>query len=244
VAGAPRGGLSGAPAVLRDRLLHRLAWEAGRARLRAGAGRTAFVPPPSGPAAALHLTTVARLPAEVVATLAPALARLRADGPGHHWYPPGTVHLTVQNLDGLDLDGDAGTARLAELRALLGAHAPFPAAVRGLGVSAGTVFAQVLPCDASLRRLRADLRGFLRRHAVAPRRARPLGHANLVRFVGPVTAAFLAELARQRRRDFGSWTVTEVELVRTDRYLSQEGTTVLARLGLGPTGTGPGRGPS
>jgi hypothetical protein len=84
----------------------------------------------------------------------------------------------------------------------------------------------------------------LRRHDVAARRARPLGHANLVRFSGPVTAAFLAEVARQRRRDFGSWTVTEVELVRTDRYLSHEGTTVLARLRLGATGTGPARGPS
>jgi 2'-5' RNA ligase len=231
--------------MLRDRLLHRLAWEAGRARLRAGAGRRAFIPPPSGPAAALHVTTVSRLPAEVVAALAPALDRLRADGPGHHYYPPGTVHLTVQNLDGLDLDGDPGAAaRLAELRALVGAHAPFRAVVRGLGVSAGTVFAQVLPCDAALRTLRADLLGFLERHAVARRRPRPLGHANVVRFAGPVTAAFLAELAHQRHRDFGSWTVTEVELVRTDRYLSHEGSTVLARMALGLTGPGPGSGPS
>jgi hypothetical protein len=118
--------------VLRDRLLHRLAWEAGRARLRAGAGRGAFTPPPSGPAAALHVTTVARLPAEVVSALAPALDRLRATGPGHHYYPPGTVHLTVQNLDGLDLDGEAAAARLAELMALAGSHPPFPAAVRAL----------------------------------------------------------------------------------------------------------------
>jgi 2'-5' RNA ligase len=232
--------------VLRDLLLHRLAWEAGRARLRAGAGRRAFTPPPCGPAAALHLTTVARLPAEVVAALAPVLERLRAAGPAHYWYPPGTVHLTVHNLDGLDLDGDAGAAALPALRALVGAHPPFRVAARGLGVSAGTVFAQVLPCDATLRALRADLRLLLRRRGVAPRRARPVGHANVARFAGPVTAAFLAELARQRRRDFGGWTVTEVELVRTDRYLSHEGTTVLARLGLGlgARRPGPARGPS
>jgi hypothetical protein len=38
--------------------------------------------------------------------------------------------------------------------------------------------------------------------------------------------------------------VTEVELVRTDRYLSHEGSTVLARMALGLTGPGPGSGPS
>jgi 2'-5' RNA ligase len=41
---------------------------------------------------------VVRLPAPVAEALAPALDRLRALGPGHHWYPPETMHVTVQNL--------------------------------------------------------------------------------------------------------------------------------------------------
>ena len=41
-----------------------------------------------------------------------------------------------------------------------------------------------------------------------------------------------AELARMGRQDFGSFTVGEVELVRTDRLLSPAGTTTLARLPL------------
>jgi 2'-5' RNA ligase len=231
--------------VLGDHARYRLAWEAGRVRLRAGAGRRSFTLPASGPGAAVHLTTVSRLPAEVAAALARAVDRLRPHGPGHHYYPPPTMHLTVQNLDGLELDGDGGAARLAELRALFGAHPPFQVAARGLGVSAGTVFAQVLAGDATLRALRADLARLLQRHGLAPRRARLPGHANVVRFSGPVTAAFLAELARQRRTDFGSWTVTGVELVRTDRFLSGEGTTLLERLALGRLrDRGPGRAPS
>jgi 2'-5' RNA ligase len=231
--------------VLGDHARYRLAWEAGRVRLRAGAGRRSFTLPASGPGAAVHLTTVSRLPAEVAAALARAVDRLRPHGPGHHYYPPPTMHLTVQNLDGLELDGDGGAARLAELRALFGAHPPFQVAARGLGVSAGTVFAQVLAGDATLRALRADLARLLQRHGLTPRRARLPGHANVVRFSGPVTTAFLAELARQRRTDFGSWTVTGVELVRTDRFLSGEGTTLLERLALGRLrDRGPGRGPS
>jgi 2'-5' RNA ligase len=187
----------------------------------------AFTLPPSGPAAAVHLTTVVRLPATVTAALAPTLDRLRAVGPRHHYYPPETMHVTVQNLDAL---GPA--APLPDgLVELVAARAPFRLAVRGLGVGPGAVFALALPGDATLASLRAGLAGFAGGHDRG-RLGRGLGHANLVRFSGPVTAGFLAELARLRRQDFGTFTVDEVELVRTDRLLSPEGTTTLGRLRL------------
>ena len=46
-----------------------------------------------------------------------------------------------------------------------------------------------------------------------------------------MTTGLLAELARMGGQDFGSFTVGEVELVRTDRLLSPAGT-ILARLPL------------
>jgi 2'-5' RNA ligase len=247
-------------------VLHgQVAWWAGWALLRASAGRRAFTLPPSGPAAAVHLTTVVRLPAEITAALAPALDRLRAVGPLHHYYPPAAMHLTVQNLDPLGVNGDhisgLGVGRdtttmpgvdgdpaplLAEVRGLVGAHPPFQVAVRGLGAAPATVFALAFPDDPTLRSLRAELAGLLagkrlgrvpsgterRRLGRGSGSRRALGHANLVRFSGPVTAAFLSELARLRRQDFGCFAVGEVELVRTDRFLSPEGTTVLERIRL------------
>jgi 2'-5' RNA ligase len=187
----------------------------------------AFTLPPSGPAAAVHLTTVVRLPATVTAALAPTLDRLRAVGPRHHYYPPETMHVTVQNLDAL-----RPAAPLPDgLIELVAARAPFRLAVRGLGVGPGVVFALALPGDATLASLRAGLAGLAGGHDRG-RLGRGLGHANLVRFSGPVTAGFLAELARLRRQDFGTFTVDEVELVRTDRLLSPEGTTTLGRLRL------------
>jgi hypothetical protein len=105
----------------------------------------AFTLPPSGPAAAVHLTTIVRLPATVTAALAPTLDRLRAVGPRYH-YPPETMHVTVQNLDAL---GPA--APLPDgLVELVAARAPFRLAVRGLGVGPGAVFALALPGDATL----------------------------------------------------------------------------------------------
>ena len=47
-----------------------------------------------------------------------------------------------------------------------------------------------------------------------------------------MTPGFLAELARMGGQDFGSFTVEEVELVRTDRLLSPAGATTLARTRL------------
>jgi 2'-5' RNA ligase len=205
----------------------RALWWPGWAAIRATAGRRAFTLPPSGPAAAVHLTTVVRLPATVTAALAPTLDRLRAVGPRHHYYPPETMHVTVQNLDAL-----APAAPLPDgLVELVAARAPFRLAMRGLGVGPGAVFALALPGDATMASLRAGLAGLAGGHNRG-RPGRGLGHANLVRFSGPVTAGFLAELARLRRQDFGTFTVDEVELVRTDRLLSPEGTTTLGRLRL------------
>ena len=199
----------------------------GWAVTRASAGRRVYQVPASGPAAAVHLTTVVRLPAAIAEALAPALERLRALGPAHHWYPPQAMHVTVQNLDGLALPHGALVG------ALVAAHPPFRLTVRGLGVAPGAVFALALPDDGTLRSLRAGLG----RLPAGPRRRRPrvgrgLGHANLARFSGPVTTGFLAELARMGGQDFGSFTVEEVELVRTDRLLSPAGTTTLARTRL------------
>jgi 2'-5' RNA ligase len=220
--------------VLGDRAVAEALWWSGWAATRASAGRRPAALPPSGPAAAVHLTTVVRLPAAVAAALAPVVERLRALGPGHHWYPPQTLHVTVMNLDGLapSIGGPAPGDPAAPVRELVAAHPPFRLAVRGLGVAPGGVFALALPGDATLRSLRDGLArlpaGGTRRRRVG----RGLGHANLVRFSGPVTARFLAEVAGLRRQDFGTFTVDEVELVRTDRLLSPQGTTTLGRLPL------------
>jgi 2'-5' RNA ligase len=224
---------------LRERLAFRVAWLAGIAWLRLPAGKAFHTLPPSGPDAAAYRPVIIRLRSDIAASITLALDRLREHGPQHFYYPPESMHVTIQALGPLLLDGPDSAARLEALRNLVGSYPSFDLTMRGLNVSPGTVFAQVIPHGPELGKLRRDVRalqGGDRQLDLASSLgvfARTLlPHANVVRFSGRVTAGFLDELSRSRWEYFGRWTVHEVELVRTDRLLSQEGTQVLERMPL------------
>jgi hypothetical protein len=57
-----------------------------------------------------------------------------------------------------------------------------------------------------------------------------MAFATLIRFSGPVTPAFLAEVARHRETDFGTFSINAFEIVRTDKFLSNKGTEIIARI--------------
>lgn len=197
------------------------AWLAGRARL--AFGRTHHQLPLSGPEHATYLTSVVRVPAEVAERLEPVLERLRAQGSQHHYYGPGSLHVTIRNLDSLSGDD------LAAAREAIASYPPFELEAHGLSLSPQTVFAVVRAADGTLRSLRRELAELT---SAKPGALAEVAFANVVRFSGRVDPGFVRELARLRRVELGSWLVREVELVRTDRLLSPEGTQVLDRVRL------------
>jgi 2'-5' RNA ligase len=197
------------------------AWLVGRTRLTFR--REHHRLPPAGRGQATHLTSIARVPTEIAVRLEPALAPLRARAPQHYYYEPDSLHVTIRNLDALSA-GD-----LEEVRKAVAAHPPFELAARGLNLSPHTVFAAVRPLDGTLRSLRRELAELA---GGRPGALPDLAFANVVRFSGRVDRDFVRELARTRRVDFGSWIVREIELVRTDRMLSREGTGLLDRVPL------------
>src|SRR5918993_3330784 len=225
-----------AEAALRERLGFRLVWLISSARLRLSAASTLHSLPPSGLEAALHYTVVIRSPAHVGTSVAPILRRLREISPHHHYYPTDSMHVTMGGVGQFLHDGVDAAACLAELRSVIGPYQSFDLTVRGLNVSPSTVFAEVIPHGGTLRALRADLR------RIGPRAGGPSGfgdyvryllpHMNLVRFSGRVTEDFLEEVSRSRLAWFERWTVSEVELIRTDTLLSRESRQVLARIPL------------
>ena len=204
-----------------ERAVHEALWLAGSTRLRLG-GRSHALPSET----ARHVTTIVRVPAEVAAALEPVLERLRRLDPAHHYYECDTLHVTVANLDRVD-------APLDRVPVVVARHRPLELEARGLNLSPSTVFVRVRCLDPALRELRRDLRGLPhRRAALSSRVLGAIAFANVVRFSGPVSAEFLAEVGRRRRADFGRWMASELELVETDRLLSAGATRVLARISL------------
>ncbi len=214
--------------MLDDQLRFQLVWLVGYARLRVTAGRRSFHLPPLGIEAANHLTTVVRVPADMATVLTAAQARLKRWGSSHYYHPP-TMHLTISNLD------HATSGLRDQISTVLEGFRPFDILVHGLSVSPTTVFAQALPEDSAVQELRRRLwamepKPFL--PGLVSRAMRHLCLINIVRFCGPVSSELLTEVARLRTLSAGRFSVTEIELVRTDRFLSDTGTQVLERFSL------------
>jgi 2'-5' RNA ligase len=148
------------------------------------------------------------------------------------------MHVTIRKLGRFPSD-DPGGARLAEVRHIAASHPPFDLTMRGLNLSPTTVFVQVFPHDETFHSVRRHLGGIAERgvdqsssERIIDGVARNLAHANVVRFSNLVTKEFIKEVARFRWTHFGRWTVREVELVRSDKLLSREGSHVIERIPL------------
>lgn len=171
--------------------------------------------PAGGPDHAKHLTSVLRVPVEFdLPTPLP---------PGHYRYPPDTVHVTVCNLDLARRSTEDAIERLKvqglqEVRFF----------IDGLGCSSDTIYAHCL-YDKSFTVLRRAVRAAFDVEPSWSVRRQPyrvMAFANLVRFDGPGVWPGRLKIAR--------WVdVRAMEIVRTDRYLSGLGTTVIAAVQLG-----------
>jgi hypothetical protein len=171
--------------------------------------------PPLGDAS--HLTAILRIGALFV-------PRLRVDE-RHYVYPPHTVHVTVANLDAADVDLDDAIDRLRSQ------SLPAPEfVVCGLGCSPDTLFLKCVH-DVRFVELRAavsDAFDLQRAPVGATRLFERLSFANIVRFDGRGEWPHVT-VPDQRE------TCRELEIVRTDRYLSDSATIIEARVALGTT---------
>jgi hypothetical protein len=178
-----------------------------------------------------HVTTVLRVRPATADAIWDQLAPVRERWPDARWYPPGTMHVTVLNLNPVDRSGvDVGAA-------LGTAAAAVPAvtlAYDGFGLSPDSGLVWVDAGD-DLRRLRDAVRaavGLPAPRGLGDRVLATVGYANVVRFEAPPGPEFLR--AWRRLPPVGrADQVTAVELVTSDRYLSDDATQLLARVDLG-----------
>jgi hypothetical protein len=180
-----------------------------RTRLRR---RTAPLPPLGVPG---HLTAVLRVGEGVVPDI--------RVGHQHYVYPKHTVHVTVSNLDRAAATVDAALERLS----CLTLEAPM-LTLEGLGCSSDTLFIRCVhdPAFGRLREMLVDAFEVRRPAAPISWAFTRVTYANVVRFQGPGEWISLDLPTRHVR-------CTELEIVRTDRFLSDAGTTVLARVPIG-----------
>lgn len=194
------------------RIAQRVALAALTAVARIGLGRRRTPLPPVGEQA--HLTAVLRLGDAFVPRI--------TDAEPHYIYPPETVHVTVSNLDATDVDLAVALERLTAL--------PLSApsfTVGRLGCSPDTLFLRCIHDDRFDRLRLAVEQSFELPPAGSPTSwlFRRLSFANVVRFNGPGEW-------QQVRRPSTEASCTTLEIVRTDRYLSSQGTTVIQTIPL------------
>jgi RNA 2',3'-cyclic 3'-phosphodiesterase len=168
---------------------------------------------PSRAAERLRLFVALEAPGQVVADLAAAVERVRADHPHLRWVPPDRWHLTLAFLGSVDA-GRVDELRVRLARAAL-RHRPVPLELAGAGRFGGRVLWVGLRGGvADVARLAASVAAGCRRAGV-PVEDRPYRpHLTVARGrdrgtdLRPAVAA-LAEYAGPR------WTAAEVHLVRS-----------------------------
>jgi hypothetical protein len=216
-------------------------WAVGAASLNLSARlHRSYTLPPSGKDAARHLTLVARLPRTYNTALGEAIAALQRNNASHYYYPAETIHLTIRNFDGVRRANVDQSEFLVRLRDCVNSCGSFLLRAKGLGVSPDSVFLQLFPEDRSLTELRRRLSS-LAQDIRQPTSAagifdnflnllfRNLAFANLVRFSGVISPPFLGEIRRYRNTCFGQFPIEVVELVETDKLLSNQGTVIVDR---------------
>ncbi|MEL6445700.1 MAG: 2'-5' RNA ligase family protein [Bacteroidota bacterium] len=176
------------------------------------------------------LTLAARIAPGPRSALMTALTALTNDEPGVYLYPEASLHVTVQSLVQVQDDAQPLLALrddfLDAVRPVLRRSPPFGLVCWGLTGSRDAVLLQGYPTDEALDHLRASLQAALKRAGLAQalddRFEVAIAHATVARYRAPLRnpARFAACLDAHRQTGFGAMTVTEVEAVDTDWFMT------------------------
>jgi len=208
-----------------------LDWAARRV-LGRGLRRDALVADGADPdVPATFTTSVIRLPPGLASRLEAVAADVASIQPRQYVCPAGSIHVTLCG----PLDDDVVTTddALVDLRDVASRLRGGRLRVVRLGLGDTSVFAALEPVGMDFSGARREL---ARRWAVPgrPGLAGPIASrllwANLIRFVEPPSPALVTALARRRRASHSGFEVDAVELVRTNRAMGPDRTTVLGRV--------------
>jgi hypothetical protein len=192
-------------------------------RLRVSGSAGPPPPPSEGP----YLSLILRLPEQPLSGACRAASEI-LDGTGAHLYPPSTVHLTLLSLD----DGVDPADVEPALPVWAQGRAPLRVGVRRVGYSTASAFLELRGGEGLLSARRSLARAIgLRRRGLARIRD-TVAVANFARFRAPLRREVALRLRRIRLPE-EELPLADLELVLTDKVLSDAGTQVLTRVRLG-----------
>ncbi|MFT3800333.1 MAG: hypothetical protein QM766_03865 [Burkholderiaceae bacterium] len=211
----------------------------------AAQSRVVFEPPPLGLSSKSHTTLVGRLPEELSSTIIEAVQPLRSASGEHYFYPASTIHVTVRNFDLLAQRLCSQEVVAEKVQEFISGFSEVRMRAKGLNVSPTTVFVQLFPCNKDFKSLRRGLNemegrqfaecsfGHLKKDLTAANLLmKNMAFANVMRFAGVLSPSVVKYVSVNRWRDFGEFSLRELELVSTDRYLSSSGTKIIKSFSL------------
>ncbi len=170
------------------------------------------------------------------------LRELRRLEPDQHYYAPSELHLTILSPFTTTLNHRPFFARLKKyisaVDAAMRRARPMRIEFKGITASPGAILIQGFFANNALNDLRDDLRQELRvRRLTAGLDTRyrlETAHLTVMRFRAPLrdSKKFAATLTRARKRSFGSTTIRNPALVKTDWYMSHQTVEMVKRYRL------------
>ncbi len=188
------------------------------------------------------ITLLIRPDAAVADKIMGFLRQARQLEPHQYFYPSSDLHLTVLSIiscyAGFRLEQVDTAAYAIQVERALQTIVPFNLQLKGLTASPSTVLIQGFPQDEGLQLLRNRLRSLFRgsdlQHSIDSRYKIITAHCTVVRFRQQLRepARFWKMLQDHRQTDFGSFTVSELELLGNNWYQQQEKNQLIRRYTL------------
>lgn len=179
-----------------------------------------------------YITTIVRLPAGLYDIINEIQEILSKNLVGQYIYPLSDVHMTIRELTSFCLEIWRVDSLINFCRKIFSQVEPFAVHLEGIHLSSSSAFIRAYSNDGALLGLRDVIdKTFIKSTQIRledkAKTLKSFGHINIARFVQPRKVALFLDCLKLRSKVFGNMEVSRIELVRTDKLLSAEGTEII-----------------
>jgi 2'-5' RNA ligase len=222
-------------------------WNRFDSELRETGGRVDMNVSSQNPKLKIVLTTVSRVPAKLHHHIAEIQESfISRSCTSHYFYPLGDLHFTIRDctayINNPERPRKFVIDRLSDrLNQIFSRFKSFRVELKGLNVFPTTIYIQLFDANGILQTMREvidrELGDDYINTALSRQQLLPdpiLSFVNIIRFKAPVSSELLDIVGQLREVEIGEFEVTRIELVRTDKLLSEKNTNMCRDYILSP----------